>query len=397
MKFKMDPMGQYTAATTDEQNPSSFFITAHLKEAVDPATLQHAVNDVMTRLPFLSGRMRPGFFWWSQELIPPPKIISASVPHRFEYYYGKGACHTLRVLYGERHFTVENIHSNVDGRGLLKATQTLLARYFELRGVAFDKTGMIDCEAELHPEEAESGYARFYDPKKKAPKQIATSRPKAFQTEPNPGTPTRIVSQNFDLPKLKAAAKQHGCTISEYMLAHMFLALAEQRSAYGCTLPIAAMLPVDFRSFFPTRTVRNFVGAATINMPETNDFVEMISGLHTQFATIDQCFAQGGINEMQGLINLSGWVPFALKKLVMRLVKRHEGRGLTTVFSNLGKVKLPPEIEQQLENLEFVIDLEATDTCFSCVTAGDVLTLTVSVSSNEAEQLAKTVMNRLEG
>jgi len=394
-KFTLDPLGQFTAANVRENKPCSFLITAHLKERIDPSILQQAVNDVLgCRLPFLSTRMRPGFFWYSQEFIPPPKIVPASVPHRFEYYYGQGRGHTLRVLYGERHFTVENIHSNVDGRGLMKVTQTLLVRYFELLGVALNKTGMIDCDAETHPEEAESGYARFYNPKKKLPKSLA-GRPPAFIMEPKPGAATQVVSQNFDLSKMKQVAKEHGCTISEYMMTHMFLALAEQRSKTDNKLPIAAMLPVDCRSFFPTRSLRNFVYSQTITMPETDDFSQMLAGLRPQFAAINTEFIQSAVNEMQGLVNKTGWVPFAFKKALLRYMENRESRGITTVFSNLGKMQLPPEIEQQLECLEFVIDLEATSSCFSCVTAGEVLTLTVSVASDEAQQLARDTIQRL--
>jgi len=317
------------------------------------------------------------------------------VPHVFSAYFNHGEGHTLRVLYGERHFTVENIHSNVDGRGLMKVTQTLLVRYFELLGVAFDKTGMIDCDGESHPEESESGYARFYDPKKKLPKTLI-GRSRAFIMEPAPGAATQVISQNFDLGKLKAAAKQYGCTISEYMLAHIFMEMEKWREAHRSKLPVAVMLPVDCRTFFPTQSLRNFVYAATINMPETGDFSQLVDGLHPQFKAINADFVQSAINEMQGLVNMSGWVPFALKKALLRFMERHEGRGLSTVFSNLGKMQLPPEIERQLEYLEFVIDLEATSSCFSCITVGDVLTLTVSVASDEAERLARDVFDRLE-
>ena len=73
----------------------------------------------------------------------------------------------MRVLYGERHITIEVIHSIVDGRGLAKAMQTLLVRYFELLGVDFEKNDMISCAGKFQAEEWEDAYLRFYDPSKK--------------------------------------------------------------------------------------------------------------------------------------------------------------------------------------------------------------------------------------
>jgi len=378
--FKLDPLGQFTAANVRRGTPCSFHLTAHLHEALDLAALQQAVNDVFTHVPWLSHRMRPGFFNYRYEFLPPPKIVPASQPHCFDCYFSEGEGHCIRVLYGERHFTVENIHSMVDGRGLSQIMRALLMRYF---GFALDI-----------PQADENNYARFYNPKNKQAK-VLLGRPPAFVMPPQPGAATRVIAHNFDLSNMKAVAKSHSCTISEFMLAHIFMAHTAYRDAAGSTLPICAMLPIDFRSFFPTRTVRNFVGFKAITMPESAQLAEVIAGLRTQFAGINKDYVQGSINEMQGLINKSSFVPFALKKLVMRLAEHSESKSLTTVFSNLGKISLPPEIEQQLQHLEFVIDLEASSSCFSCVTAGNVLTLTVSAASPQVEDLAQNIMQRL--
>jgi hypothetical protein len=396
-KFKLCPLGQFTAATVNDKQPSSFYITAHLKEAVNTVVLQRAVNDVMTRLPFLSGRLKKGFFLYSQELLPPPNIVPIGTPHQFHQYYNEGLGHSLRVLYGERSFTVETIHNVVDGRGLLKTTQTLLVRYFELLGMAFDKTGMIDCSAQPQPEEAESGYERYYDPKKKQPKQLTIDRAKAYQLGRTKGLPTRVISQNYDMTLLKHAAKTLRCTMTEYILAHIFLEFRAYRNKSGNQKPITSLMAVDLRSFFPTATLRNFVGNATITMPETDDFSQMIAGLRTQFAALDKNFGQGGINEMQGLIHASRVVPFAIKKRVIQYFEHKESKGISTIISNLGKIVLPPEIEQRLENLEFVIDLsQDTTSFFSCITMGNVLTLAATAASDEAQQFAQDVMQRLE-
>jgi len=377
--FKLCPLGQFTAANAREGTPCSFHITAYLKQAIDPARLQQAVTDVFMHVPWLSHRMQWGYFAYRYESLPPPEIVPTSTPHQFTAYFKHGPGHCIRVLYGERHFTVENIHSMVDGRGLSQITRAILLRYF-------------GHEINL-PQSDESGYARFYNPKKKSP-NVLLGRPESYIMQPEPNAATKIISQNFNLNQLKHAAKAHSCTISEFMLAQIFLAIAQQRPSSNA-LPIAAMLPIDFRSFFPIKTVRNFVGFKHITMPETAQLPEVIAGLHTQFSAINEDHVQGSINEMQGLINKTAWVPFALKKLVIRLAEHSESKSLTTVFSNLGKITLPPEVEQQLENLEFVIDLEASSSCFSCVTAGDVLTLTVTTACTEAEQLARDTFARL--
>lgn len=374
------PLGQFTAANVREGTPCSFHLTAHLHNSLDPTALQQAVDDVFTHVPWLSHCMQPGFFNYRYACLPPPKIVPASQPHRFHCYFNENEGHCIRVLYGQRHFTVENIHSMVDGRGLSQIARAVLMRYFGL-----------DLDI---PQCVGSGYARFYDPKNKQAK-VLLGRPPAFVMPPQAGAVTNVIAQNFDLSRLKAVATAHHCTISEYILAHIFMAHTSYRDAAGSRLPITAMLPIDFRSFFPINTVRNFVGFKAVTMPESTQLAEVIAGLHTQSASINQNHCQGSINEMQGLINKTSFVPFALKKLVMRLAERSESKTMTTVFSNLGKINLPPEVQQQMKNLAFVIDLEASSSCFSCVTAGDVLTLTASTASPQVEELARDIMRRL--
>lgn len=399
-KIKLDPLGQLTASTVSEKQPSSFMLTAYLKDVVDLKILQQAVNDVMgKRLPFISGRLKRGFFWYSQELLPPPQIVPDIEPHRFHCYFNEKQGHVMRVLYGERHFSVENIHSNVDGRGLLKVMQTLLVRYFEILGVLFDKSDLISCAETPSPEEEESGYKRYYNPEIKQPKNLHKQlgrKPDAYFIKRKENTAVRVIKHCFDLTNIKIAAKANNCSISEYILAHIFLNFAANRNINGRIEPITSILAIDLRTFFRTKSIRNFVGNATIIMPETNDFSEMIAGLHNQFANIDVDCAQRIINEIQGAMNVGNILPFALKKWIIRLGSRNENPGITTTFSNLGKVMLPPEIEKQLEHLEFVIDLaEEATSCFSCVTVANVLSLTVSVASLETELIANRIIESL--
>ncbi|MCL1842830.1 MAG: hypothetical protein FWF79_03375, partial [Defluviitaleaceae bacterium] len=166
-RIALDPVGLYYASTISEANPGNFNISAYLHEKIDPQVLQTAVNDLMRRLPFLSGRLYGGFFQYFHEILEaPPQIIKADTVPLFGEYYKEGSGHVLRVLYGERHFTVEAIHSIVDGRGLAKVVCALLVRYFELLGVRVSKSDIVDCRGIAVAEEAEDAYIRYANSKK---------------------------------------------------------------------------------------------------------------------------------------------------------------------------------------------------------------------------------------
>src|SRR5262249_27843340 len=121
--------------------------------------------DLMHRLPFLSGRLRRGFFGYYHEFVAdPPMIVPARNGHTFSAYFETGTGHVLRILYGEQHFTLKTRHSICHGRRLTKIVSTLLVRYFQILGMATENAGPIDWSAAPRPEEAEDAFARYADP-----------------------------------------------------------------------------------------------------------------------------------------------------------------------------------------------------------------------------------------
>ena len=151
--IELDLLGQFFSAIVDIKQPGGFSITTHLKEPVIPETLQQAVNDLMRRLPFLCSRLQRGFFWYHQEVLSdPPQIIAENNLPVFSDYYNYGRGHVLRILYGEKYFKVETLHSICDGRGLQNIACALLFRYFELLGVNVNKGEIVDCADSFHPE-----------------------------------------------------------------------------------------------------------------------------------------------------------------------------------------------------------------------------------------------------
>jgi len=233
--------------------------------------------------------------------------------YTFTDYYNKGEGHVLRVLYGEQHITLEAIHSVVDGRGLTVMMQALLGRYFELLGVTFEKGEIPDCADTFQAEEWEDAYARFYAPSKGTSNRKHTKHPKAYHHEAVAPMPPYVILKTFDLTEVKQQARAHNATISEYVMAQIFAAIAEERHTRGCSKPIIALVPIDCRSFFPTKTLRSFVDSVMVTMPETDNFTEMVLGIREQFAKIDAAFVQANINEFQGFKNSGRFLPRVVK------------------------------------------------------------------------------------
>ena len=410
-RIELDPVGQFYAATISDVCPGTFRVSAHLWESVNLEILQKAVDDLVQRLPFLGGHLRGGFFRSYNEIHAQPLQIE---PERDIPAFGR--CHKngrdrlLRVLYGERGFTIETTHIVCDGRSLAKIMAALLTRYFELLGVTVDKSGVIDCSGETQAEETENAFARHVSTmhpkeakdaflryaaaqntgKAKATYHFGSSRPAA----------SHILSRKFDATKMKAAAREHGATISEFILAHIFRAIAEERRSAN---PVAAMLPVDYRAFFPSGTLMNFAMGKTISMPETDDFSETLRQIKSQFGEINAAWVSDDIVGFVKVFALMRFIPLPVKNWLLKLMKRSAAARHTTTFSNLGLIRLPAKIEECLESLEFAFcpDTEREPYSFACVTVGNSLVLTAAISAKESANTAIELMlglaKRLEG
>ena len=409
-RIELDPVGQFYAATISDACPGTFRVSARLKENVNREALQKAVHDLIRRLPFLGGHLHSGLFRYYNKIHAPPLQIE---PERdipaFGSCHKKGRDRLLRVLYGERSFTIETTHIVCDGRSLARIMTALLARYFELLGATIDKSEIIDCSGTMRDEETENAFARHVSamqPKEAKDVFIRyaaqnASKPAAYRFGLSRPAASRIISKRFDAAKIKAAAREQGVTVSEFILAHIFKAIAEERKGSGRAEPIAAMLPVDYRTFFPSETLTNFAMGKAILMPETDGFSETLRQIKPQFNEINAAWASAGIVGFAKVTSFLRFIPLPIKKRLLKSMKRSAAAGQTTTFSNLGLVTLPAEIEARLEAFEFAFcpDTEQEPYTFACVTVGGTLVLTAAVGiegADTADKLMLAVEEQLE-
>ena len=410
-EIELDVIGQYYSSINTSKQSGVFALVVVLKEPVQSQVLQRAADDLMKRLPFMNGRLKYGFFHYKYEILKDfAKIVTDGEESLFSDYYNKGSRHMIRIVYGEKHFTVKTTHSICDGRGLSKFTKALVVRYFERLGVKVDKGDIIDCNGKFEEEEAEDAPWRivnnfhkkeggkFLKKEKKKPfgKEKSQKKEIIYQTKYSKSSPRQILTKNFDANKIKERAKRVDVTVSEFILGHIFCAVAKERDDNGERGKIVGDVPVDCRSFFPSKTLRSFVTSVDIVMPEEKDFTVMVKEMKEQFKKITKESVVEQLCEYQKMYESVRFVPRVIKALYMRIITRAEATEASTGLSNLGVIKLPAEVENRIERMEFPIALEVDfPIFFSSVTIGNTLTLTASFRE-EGRGIAYEAMNRLE-
>ena len=91
-----------------------------LTEAVDPALLQQAVNELMPRFPSFYLRLRRGVFWYYLEEVEAPPRVQEDYAYPLTFMTKKEmrrCC--LRVFYYRNRIAVEFFHVLSDGGGAM--------------------------------------------------------------------------------------------------------------------------------------------------------------------------------------------------------------------------------------------------------------------------------------
>ena len=391
---ELDLVGQFYASIITRNQSCVFAVSVCLKESVNPQALQQAVNDLICRLPFLNMRLKRSFFHFKGEILAePPQIKPENEEPLFSPFFKRGSGHMICVSYGEQHFTVQTTHVVCDGRSLTKIASSLLVRYFEILGVDADKSGVVDCSQSFKAEEAENAYERYVK-HNAIPAGNAKSAPniKAYRYKASRTVPQQVLTRVFDAEKIKETAKKYNATVTEFILFQIFSAIRKERDDKGDKRPITSLIPVDCRSFFPSKSMRSFVSGTTVTMPDTNDAFQSIQQIKTQFKKINQENVLKDIGEIQNMYHSARYVPRVLKAVFMKMMARSEAHYNSTGFSNVGLIKLPSEIENHVEHIEFLISLEEdAPYFFSCATIGKALAL-AGIFRDEGQCVVETVM-----
>ena len=157
-------------------------------------------------------------------------------------------------------------------------------------------------------------------------------------------------------------AREFGCTVTQFFLAHFFdtvqdyIALGGRKKPW----PVVVNVPVNLRSLFPSNTMRNFFTGI-------NPAVDFRLGTYSleELVAIVRQEMKSAITE-KNLVRLISYnvgqekrlmiriVPLWLKKHILRFVYRKYGeKRMTTNLSNLGDVAMPDELLPLIERFEF--------------------------------------------
>lgn len=348
-----------------------FRLSATLREPVDPAVLQRALEATIPRFPSIAVRLRRGVFWYYLEEIPQAPAVQPehAWPLTRMPFDDIRTC-AFRVLYDRNRIAVEFFHALTDGNGGLIFLKTLAAEYLCQRyGVRISNdNGVLDRTAPPTEEELEDSFLRTRSLVKASRREEAAYRLRG--TRERDGYLT-VVTGILNTDEVLQLAKSFGVSLTVLLASALMMAIIKIQNetvpSRRRQKPVKVLIPVNLRKLFPSESLRNYVLYVTPGVdPKLGDytFEEVLKTVYHQMGvelTSKKLAAkvQANVEAEQHLaLRL---MPLFLKNIAMKLVYDAVGeRNSCLTLSNLGAVTLPEEMRPYVARLDFVLGVQAT-------------------------------------
>ena len=379
--FPLDDAAKIYPLSMEHGRMSVFRLSVYLKEEVAPELLQMALNFTIRRFPSFATTLKKGFFWHYLDTAK----RRFSVEQENDYpcrplKVARSGSQSFRVLYWNNRISVEFFHVLTDGTGGMTFLKVLTAEYLRLKGAVFTPDESLwDVNAVPENEEFENAFARV--PQSGQGSGFVDKAAVQMDGRLSEQKPCRIIHLKMDAGALKQAALRYGSTVTVYLLGRMFL--AGKAATDELRGESSIQVPVNMRKFYPSKTVRNFSMYCGIRLPLENiaDDAEMCREIESQLTEKASGEAMSRmLTATEKMVDMMKYIPLAVKQPVAKLVYGFLGDKIfTNTLSNLGVVKMPPELEQHIESMDFVLGTAKTNRAgCSLVTFGNTATFTIA-------------------
>lgn len=364
--MRLDNAAKIYPAALRKKWSNVFRLSATLSEPVDRDVLRAALDVTLRRFPSIGVRLRKGIFWFYLERVPgvPEITEEQSYPLVHMSYASIREC-AFRVVVYKNRIAVELFHALTDGTGGMIFLKTLLAEYLSRKyGISVPNTDGVLCRMdEPSPEELEDSFIKNAGTVSAGRKE-ATAYRLTGTTEPDGFV--HLTTFMLDAAEVKARAHEHSATVTEFLTAAMMQAIlrlqAEKVPHRSRRKPVKVLVPVNLRSLFPSKTLRNFALFITPELdPKLGDysFDEICKAVHHRMGidnTAKQMSMKIAANVNSEKSPILKVMPLFVKNAAMKAVFDAVGeRKSCLCMSNLGNVRLPEVMRQYVTRMDFII------------------------------------------
>lgn len=351
---RLDNTAKLFPVIANENISHVFRISSTLKHPIEPQRLQQAIEDI---LPWFDGfrvRLRRGFFWFYFENNKKKPLVEKEATYPCKYIDPQANQQFLfRVSYYECRINLEVFHALSDGMGAVTFLKQLTYRYIDLvrdqgKGNLKKSQPSEDCILDM-----EDSYVKYY--KHRPKKNYSTKNAYQIHGKKLYLDAISVIHGYVDLDGLKRVCKKYQVSMTKYLTAVIIWSVYEEYlNQQPNKKPISINLPVNLRSFFDSSTTSNFFAVTIIEFlaqSENHTFQDVLGEVSRQMdekitkEKIEEVIAYNVSAEKNPIVRI---LPLFLKNIGLNYVFRKSSKSVTMTLSNLGKVEVLPEYEDEI-------------------------------------------------
>ena len=368
--YQLDNAAKIVPSTAKGANTRVFRITCELKEEVDKDALQIALDETIEEYPFFNCVLHRGIFWYYLEESNLKAVVEQENTPACLPLYIPGKKNLLyRVNYYKKRINLEMFHVLADGTGAFMFFKNLIIRYLQLKhDIAKDIKPTDDFSVE------EKNVDAFIDnySKQKGLKQLKEmSSVKAYQVtgEMDDNLLPHLVEGCVSSGAFLELAHKYDTTVGVLCVALYIKAVILGMSRNQRKRHVVVSVPVNLRQFYKSGTARNFFGVINIDYDPADYNGEMESIIRQVDADFKDKLSsekiEATMNSYSALEhNLAiKMVPLPVKDFTIGRFARAAKKGVTTSMSNLGRIKMPPEVEDYIDRFSAFMTASSQQVC----------------------------------
>ena len=360
--YRLDNSAKIMPSTTTNLNTNVFRLSCTLTKQIDEKVLQEALDKTLLEFPMYLCTLKDGLFWHYLEKVDYKPLVKEEKTHICSKLNGDML---FRVSYYKKRINLDVSHVLSDGNGSMQIFKYLICTYLNLKNKLNLNIPLNDSTIT----EKEKDDFKTFD---KDDLDYKISRRKIGYKLKMPKKDTTkhdVIEMHLPVDKIKKVSKKYDTTITIYLTAVYIKSIIANMKTRDLKRPIGITIPVDLRSVFPSKTIRNFFYTFLTSYKADDKEVKLediIIEVGKQFKEeLTKENLQKKLNSYMLLekILVIRIVPNFIKDFALKFFAMNGKRGQTTVLSNLGIIKLPEEYEKYVSTFSAIASTEDLHLC----------------------------------
>lgn len=389
---RLDNAAKIFPPTSGKNDSKVFRFSCELKEEIDQANLQKALDKTLEKYPVFLTVLKRGAFWYYLESSDLKAKVKEENTQVCTALYNKNIARLLfSVTYYRKRINLEVFHALSDGAGALQFLRELVCAYIVIvhRNEFGDEPPTSGFDGSI-TERMEDSFQRYYDPKKKK-RTFLKSAYKIKGLRLSEGR-IKVIEGIMPVDKLLEIARGQNTTITILITSVLIKSIYDRMTLRERKKAICIAVPVNLRKHFKSESVRNFFAVSYVRCDFKGREIELDDVIKEVAKRFKENLTQEKLsNTMNSLISMEHnyflrAIPLVIKDFGMKIGYDFNENFITGSLSNVGVVEIPEEFSKYIRLFDVMTSTKKLQVCMCSYKNNMVVNFTDTFVSSDIQK-----------